>query len=162
MLLPEIFKNYLIIRKTSPVTTKNYLGDVNHFLNWLAKETGVKYQIVGKAIFGLFTEETLNEYKNNLLSCKTPLSTLNRRLSALRKFGLFGKEQGWLTELPKVENASKERSRISSTSDGGRMDSSEVILGNFQKHLEKEKVSPITLKNYLSDLKHFLGWLEGS
>lgn len=149
MLLPEIFKNYLIIRKTSPVTAKNYLGDVNHFLNWLAKETGVKYQIVGKAIFGLFTEETLNQYKNNLLICKTPLSTLNRRLSALRKFGDFGKEQEWLKENPaeKIANATK---------------SDETILEKFSLHLEKEKVSPITLKNYLSDLKHFLGWLEGS
>lgn len=158
MLLPEIFKNYLIIKKTSLVTAKNYLGDVNHFLNWLAKETGVKYQIVGKAIFGLFTEETLNQYKNYLLICKTPLSTLNRRLSALRKFGHFGKEQGWLTELPKVENASKERSRIEKIDDPG----SKLVLENFQQHLEKEKISPLTIKNYLSDLRHFLGWLEES
>jgi len=150
MTLPEIFKNYLIIRKTSPVTAKNYLGDVNHFLNWLAKETGVKYQIVGKAIFGLFTEETLNEYKNYLLACKTPLSTLNRRLSALRKFGEFGKEQEWLKENPagKITNATKQPN--------------EEILEKFSLHLGKEKVSPITIKNYLSDLRHFLGWLEGA
>ena len=160
MLLPEIFKNYLIIRKTSPVTAKNYLGDVNHFLNWLAKETGVKYQIVGKAIFGLFTEETLNQYKNNLLICKTPLSTLNRRLSALRKFGDFGKEQEWLKENPaeKIANAIKSDFVFTSVN----KQPNEAILEKFSLHLEKEKVSPITLKNYLSDLKHFLGWLEGS
>jgi len=160
MLLPEIFKNYLIIRKTSPVTAKNYLGDVNHFLNWLAKETGVKYQIVGKAIFGLFTEETLNEYKNNLLSCKTPLSTLNRRLSALRKFGEFGKEQEWLKENPaeKIANATKSDSVFTSPN----KQPNEAILEKFSLHLEKEKISPVTLKNYLSDLRHFLGWLEGS
>ena len=87
MFLPEFFKNYLQIQKASPVTIKNYLVDINHFLNWLNKKTGIKYQVVGKSIFGLFTQETLNEYKNDLLSEKTPLSTLNRRLSALRKFG---------------------------------------------------------------------------
>jgi len=158
MLLPEIFKNYLIIRKTSPVTAKNYLGDVNHFLNWLAKETGVKYQIVGKAIFGLFTEETLNQYKNNLLICKTPLSTLNRRLSALRKFGDFGKEQEWLKENPaeKIANATKSDLVFTTTN----KQSNDAILKKFSLHLEKEKVSPLTLKNYLSDLKHFLEWLE--
>jgi site-specific recombinase XerD len=84
MNLPEIFKDYLIINKTSPATAKNYLVDVHHFLSWLARKTGVKYQIIGKGIFGLFTQETLNEYKSDLLSEKTPLSTLNRRLSALR------------------------------------------------------------------------------
>ena len=160
MTLPEIFKNYLIIKKTSPVTAKNYLVDINHFLNWLAKETGVKYQIVGKAIFGLFTEETLNEYKNNLLACKTPLSTLNRRLSALRKFGDFGKEQEWLKENPteKIANATKSDLVLISLD----KQPNEKILEKFSLHLEKEKVSSITIKNYLSDLKHFLGWLEGS
>ena len=160
MTLPEIFKNYLIIKKTSPVTAKNYLVDINHFLNWLAKETGVKYQIVGKAIFGLFTEETLNEYKNNLLACKTPLSTLNRRLSALRKFGDFGQEQEWLKENPaeKIANATKSDLVFISFNE----QPNEEILEKFSLHLEKEKVSPITLKNYLSDLRHFLGWLEGS
>jgi site-specific recombinase XerD len=160
MLLPEIFKNYLIIKKISPVTAKNYLVDVNHFLNWLAKKTGVKHQIVGKAIFGLFTEETLKEYKNDLLISKTPLSTLNRRLSALRKFGEFGKKQEWLkeNEAEKVANAIKSDFIISSVS----KQPNEEILGKFTQHLETEKVSSITIKNYLSDLKHFLGWLEGT
>jgi len=160
MLLPEIFKNYLIIKKTSPITAKNYLVDINHFLNWLAKETGVKHQIVGKAIFGLFTKETLNEYKNYLLLNKTPLSTLNRRLSALRKFGDFGKGQEWLKENParKIANATK----TTSTEISANRQSNEEILEKFSLHLNKEKVSSITVKNYLSDLRHFLGWLEGA
>lgn len=160
MTLPEIFKNYLIIKKTSPVTAKNYLVDINHFLNWLAKETGVKYQIVGKAIFGLFTEETLKEYKNNLLLSKTPLSTLNRRLSALRKFGEFGKKQEWLKENPaaKIANATQSESVLITAN----KQPNEKILVEFNHHLEKEKVSPITIKNYLSDLRHFLGWLQGT
>ena len=153
MTLPEIFKNYLIIKKNSPVTAKNYLADINHFLNWLAKKTGVKYQIVGKAIFGLFTEETLDEYKTDLLKNKTPLSTLNRRLSALRKFGQFGKEQGWLTEIPKIKN-------IISIPKEDKYPPSEKVLESFQQYLLKEKISHLTVKNYLSDLRHFLGWLE--
>jgi len=154
MLLPELFKLYLQIQRVSPVTVKNYLVDINHFLEWLAQKTGIKHQIVGKAIFGLFTEETLNEYKADLLQSRTPLSTLNRRLSALRKFGQFGLSQGWLTANPadKIINA-----------DSGQIvkdkDANIQILGNFQKHLEKEKVSPLTIKNYLSDLRHFLSWL---
>jgi len=154
MFLPEFFKNYLQIQKASPVTIKNYLVDINHFLEWLAQKTGVKHQIVGKAIFGLFTEETLNEYKADQLKQKIPLVTLNRRLSSLRKFGQFGKSQGWLQKNPaeKVTN-------IQSTSKESKP--TFEVLANFQKQLQKEKVSPLTIKNYLSDLRHFLSWLEG-
>jgi site-specific recombinase XerD len=157
MTLPEIFKNYLIIKKTSPVTAKNYLVDVKHFLNWLSQKTGVKYQVVGKSIFSLFTEETINEYKNDLLSEKTPFSTLNRRLSALRKFGQFGKEQGWLKENPaaKISNVNQETANQ-------KENLTEQILQNFQHQLTKEKASGLTIKNYLSDLKHFLNWVEAN
>ena len=155
MLLPELFKNYLQIEKASSVTVKNYLADINHFLEWLAQKTGIKHQIVGKGIFGLFTEETLNEYKTEQLIKKTPLSTLNRRLSALRKFGQFGLSQGWLKENPAITNAG---SNLLSKD----QDQSDKVLSEFQKQLEKEKISPLTIKNYLSDLRHFLNWLEFS
>lgn len=154
MTLPEFFKNYLQIQGSSSATTKNYLVDINHFLQWLAQKTGIKHQIVGKAIFGLFTKETLNEYKTDLLQSKTPLSTLNRRLSALRKFGQFGLSQGWLTANPANKIINADSSQIVKDKDANIQ-----ILENFQKHLEKEKVSPLTTKNYLSDLRHFLNWL---
>jgi len=156
MNLPETFKVYLKTQNASEITIKNYLADINHFLQWLAQKTGVKHQIVGKAIFGLFTKETIKEYKTDLLQSRTPPSTVNRRLSALRKFGQFGKSQGWIREIPKVGNVTS----TSEESPTGPL--SEVVLENFQKQLEKEKVSQITIKNYLSDLRHFLGWLEGA
>jgi len=155
MYLPELFKNYLLVQKNSSVTAKNYVADLNHFLNWLDSKTGIKHQIVGKGIFSLFTKETLEEYKTDLLADEAPLATLNRRLSTLRKFGQFGLSQGWLKNNPalKMANATFQETKIDSEV-GGK------LLEGFQKQLEKEKVSPITIKNYLSDLKHFLNWLE--
>mgnify|MGYP001566905841 CR=1 FL=1 len=157
MYLPELFKIYLKTQKISSITAKNYLTDINHFLEWLAQKTGIHHQIAGKAIFGLFTKETLNEYKSDQLAEGTPLSTINRRLSALRKFGQFGRQQGWIAENPaeKVENAT-----LVQTTNNKQQ--SERALVDFQKHLAKEKVSPITIKNYLSDLRHFLSWLQAS
>jgi site-specific recombinase XerD len=157
MTLPDFFKLYLTTQKTSPVTVKNYLTDINHFLGWLAAKTGIHHQIAGKAIFGLFTRETLNEYKTDQIA-NTPLSTINRRLSALRRFGQFAKFQNWIGENPanKVANAN-----VQFTSEESKP-TSEVLLKNFQKHLVEEKVSPVTIKNYLSDLRHFLGWLEAT
>ena len=34
------------------------------------------------------------------------------------------------------------------------------LLTNFQKHMDDQDLSPLTIKGYLSDLGHFEGWFE--
>lgn len=158
MNLPEDFKIYLIGQNSSPVTVKNYLADVKNFFTWLAKKTGIHYQIAGRAIFGLFTKETLREYQQDLLSANTPPSTINRHLSALRKLGEFAKMRGWLLENPalKIGNITPAQAKIFKAPD------EEKILEEFRADLEKEKVNPLTIKNYLVDVRHFLNWLQSN
>ena len=158
MLLPELFKNYLRIQKISNVTVKNYLVDINNFLSWLKQKTGIKYQVADKAIFGLFTQETIEEYKKDQTKQKTPSSTLNRRLSALRKFGQFGQNQGWLTDNP-ANQINNVNSNQPITERSQNQESLE-ILKEFEADLKQEKTSPVTIRNYVSDLKHFLDWLS--
>ena len=164
--LPKFFKLYLISQGCSPITVKNYLSDIKNFFDWLAQKTGVHYQIAGKAVFGIFTKETILEYQQDLLSAKTPPSTINRHLSALRKLGQFARNQGWLSENPavKISNVTKDQTGVG-LHKGNQIDSSKAanqLLNEFRRYLEKEKTSPLTIKNYLSDLRHFLGWLEGN
>ena len=164
--LPKFFKLYLISQGCSPLTVKNYLSDIKNFFDWLAQKTGVHYQIAGKAVFGIFTKETILEYQQDLLSAKTPPSTINRHLSALRKLGQFARNQGWLSENPavKISNVTKDQTGVG-LHKGNQIDSSKAanqLLNEFRRYLEKEKTSPLTIKNYLSDLRHFLGWLEGN
>ncbi len=154
MNLPELFRQYLKTQKVSSVTIKNYVADIKNFLNWLASKTSIKYQVAGKTIFGLLTLETIEEYKTDLNTKQTPLSTINRRLSALRKFGQFGVSQGWLSKNEAIL-ALNLRASLAETETPGKK-----VLTEFKKHLEKEKISPISIKNYLSDLRHFLSWLE--
>jgi len=171
--LPKFFRIYLISQGCSPLTVKNYLSDVKNFFDWLATKTGIHYQVAGKAIFGIFTKETLLEYQQDLLSAKTPPSTINRHLSALRKLGEFARNQGWLSENPavKVGNVTTKQYFLKHHLAGGKAKEYHSasdhpmwteILGDFRKYLEKEKTNPLTIKNYLSDLRHFLAWLEGN
>lgn len=153
MNLPELFRHYLKSQKVSPITIKNYVADIRNFLNWLAAKTGVKYQVAGKSIFNLLTQETVEEYKADLTNKHTPLSSINRRLSALRKFGQFGINQGWL-----VKNEVSQVKNLQVPVDYQLPN--EKILIEFKKHLKAEKISQITIKNYLSDLRHFLSWFE--
>mgnify|MGYP001123228669 CR=1 FL=1 len=147
MNLPEIFRRYLKNQNLSSLTVKNYVADVKNFLSWLNQKYHINYRLTDQSFFHLLTAETIEQYKKDLLSQKTPLSTLNRRLSTLRKFGQFAQSQGWLVKNPAstVENV-----QISETN----------ILAAFGGYLEKEKVSSATLKNYLSDLRHFINWVE--
>ncbi len=158
MFLPDLFKNYLKTQKISPVTRKNYLADINNFFTWLNKKTGIKYQVAGKAILGLFTKETINEYKEDQIKEKTPLSTINRRFSTLRKFGSFIQSQGWLHNNPALEVSNLDKEAIKTPL--GQAQKEKEILINFKENLVEENISPITIKNYLSDLRHFLGWLK--
>jgi site-specific recombinase XerD len=36
------------------------------------------------------------------------------------------------------------------------------VIKDFRSFLEAEKVSPNTIKNYLSDIKQFITWLESN
>ena len=149
MNLPELFKNYLKTQKISSVTIKNYVADINNFFNWLERKTQIKYQVAGTAVLGLFTKETIEEYKKDQTA---PLSTINRRLSALRKFGSFIQSQGWINNNPALEITNSEREI--------KKEASKDILNDFKQDLKEENISMVTIKNYMSDLRHFLSWLK--
>ncbi len=157
--LPQKFALYLKSQGVSPVTTKNYLSDLNHFLAWLMLTLKKNLILFNPdeptSIVAQFTPQTISSYKSFLLGNKTPVKTVNRRLSTLRKFGQFCASQAWLKTNP-----AKEVGNVSLTKAKNQKPKTEQIVYQFKEHLEKEKVSSITIKNYLSDLRHFLGWIE--
>ena len=160
--LPKTFKLYLKSQGASPVTIKNYLSDFNHFWGWLIltlKSSLIPFDRENPTtIASQITPQIIVQYKSFLDGNKTPAKTINRRLSTLRKFGQFCLSQGWLATNPakKVTNVTLVEPR---TKEEQRK---EKILAEFRKELEREKISPITAKNYLSDLRHFLGWIEAA
>jgi len=160
--LPKTFKLYLKSQGASPATIKNYLSDFNHFWGWLIltlKSSLIPFdREKPRTIINQITSEIITQYKDFLLANKTPIKTVNRRLSTLRKFGQFCLSQAWLKTNPakKVTNVTLVEPRTKEEQQR------EKILAEFRKELEKEKVSPITAKNYLSDLRHFLGWIEAA
>jgi len=153
MTLPELFKNYLKTQKISSVTIKNYVADINNFFNWLESKTQIKHQVAGISILCLFTKETIEEYKKEQTFKNIPLSTINRHLSALRRFGSFVQSQGWINKNPALQISNPESPAI-------KEDNQEEILKRFKEDLREEQITAVTIKNYLSDLKHFLGWLK--
>jgi len=102
-LLETIFEEYLTHQGASLVTRKNYRMDLRQFLGWLdgavspAKRAEIdNHQKLLKAI----NLELLETYKREQQTDKVPVTTINRRLSAIRAFLKCAVVQGWLTDNP--------------------------------------------------------------
>lgn len=157
--LSNSFKTYLKVKGASQNTVKNYLADLNHFLAWLELTLRGQNIALDRSLPELFSRyfepNYLAKYKNYLVQNQLPVATVNRRLSTLRTFGGFCLSQAWIRENPakKVRNVSlglKTEDRSQKTE----------VLEEFKRHLENEKASPMTIKNYLADIKNFLTWVE--
>jgi len=104
-------------------------------------------------ILPLIEKRTGKTYKKYLVS-SSPRITSNRRLSTLRHFSLFLFSEGLLhiDFMKHVKNLDSKAVNTESSFIG--------LVDDFEKHLINEKVSKNTLKNYLSDVRQFIAWLE--
>src|SRR3989338_5274655 len=101
------FKNFLLAVNISAISLRNYLSDIRHFFGWLISSG--KYENDGSAEDNIkaLNSELIEEYRNYHLS-SLPTRTINRRLSALRKFLEFCQKEAIIAENPakRVRNIS--------------------------------------------------------
>ncbi len=106
------FRNYLYVFNASPLTIKNYIIDIKQFLEWVAKNEpteGRESLFTHKgAIFSLLSDEVAQDYKSYLLTSNefTNLS-INRKLSSLRKFFGWARQEGLIKSDVELHNVSK-------------------------------------------------------
>ena len=100
------FKNFLSAGNVSPITLKNYLSDLRHFLGWANLKFESANTTFDEGNFSFLNEPFISEYRNYLSENNLPFKTINRRLSTVRKFCSFCISQGWIKENPakKVSN----------------------------------------------------------
>jgi site-specific recombinase XerD len=149
------FVKYLDSLGISPKSHKNYRSDLSHFIGWAL----LKIRSFGSYAESLseivpFLNSTLaHEYKKYMTENSTPSKTVNRRLSTLRHLARF------LTSTQVVDLDFM--AGVENIGFGGKKKPSTVpVVEDFKAFLEAEKVSPNTIKNYLSDIKQFMSWLE--
>jgi len=162
------FKTYLTVtKKLTPVTIKNYLSDLRHFLVWLEQNTPSNTKKVfvalpempngknGKCEMLNITSFTLLDYKNYLFAQKAAKSSINRRLAALRVFCQFCSDRGLLEQNPASDlaNLSVERSEEQKIND---------LVSGFGTWLKKNHASRNTIKNYTADIKKYLATMTNN
>ena len=100
-----------------------------------------------------FNPDLAEEYKSFMKENDFPSKTINRRLSTLRHLARFLVsteviDADFMAEIENISFANKSKSRLN------------PVIREFRAHLETQKISANTVKNYVSDVRQFLTWLE--
>lgn len=135
-----VFKQLLVSQKNRPSdnTVKNYISDVRHFLEWYRRTFGHEFSILD------LNSLVLEDFKKREGAAE---STKERQVAALKKLFSLLAAQG--TEVSPVFTAPQ----INSPQDGWKM-------SEFKHHLNRDHASTLTIKNYLSDIRHFERWAQ--
>lgn len=150
--LVNLFFQYLDNLSVAPVTYKQYRSDLVHFSGWLMlkiRSHGSYAESLSETTV-FITKKTAEEYRSFLSQNRVPISTINRRLSTLRHLGKFLLASQVLDYnfTEGIQNFSLQKHNENK------------LVDEFKHHLVKERVSNNTIKNYLSDIKQFLAWIE--
>src|SRR3989338_2180611 len=139
----SLFKDYLTSQNkpSSKSTVKNYTSDIRFFINWVENNYSINFD--PRSI----TSDTIEHFKRSNVD-RIASSSLDRRISSIRKFFLFLKGQNYIDTAPFEKTIPKDK------------DKEPWHLSKFKNHLYSGGSSAVTIKNYLIDVKQFLAWAQ--
>ena len=101
------FKNYLLEDNASSLTIKNYLIDIKQFLVWakiFLTESNYGYNLEDKNLLSFINKPLIETYKSYLINNNYfSASSINRKLSSLRKYLLWGQQQNFIPAEAETE-----------------------------------------------------------
>ena len=152
----EYFFNYLSKSGVSDRSFKYYRSDISHFSGWMILKirTWGTFADSLLEIIPFINSSLVAEYRDYLTKNDISPKTINRRLSSLRHLSHF-LILSQISDSDFMEGISNVSISISK-----KNFLLHPLLPQFQKELEDQKVSKNTIKNYLSDIRHFLNWIE--
>lgn len=157
------FRKHLEESGVSYSTQKGYLSDITKFLNWL--KLNANLQPSDLSLFALgkhLNHETARNYKADISTQINSNKTLNRQLSTLRHFARFlmdsrGIDFDFTHQIsniaPREITKTIKLEPIQNPVRGN-------LLKEFKGSLLRNDSSKNTIKNYISDVRQFLLWLE--
>lgn len=141
------YKSFLE-KKYSKVTIKNYLSDLNHFIEWSDNTFKNEFSIdsLDKRLISSY-KKSFGE-KDTATSSQLSYRTLKRHLSTLRSFTAYAVSEGYLASDP-FEDEKNVQKPIDVWS-----------LKEFKDYLYETGSSPLTIKYYTNDIQAFSRWIK--
>ena len=149
------FFDYLSSSGVSDKSLKYYRSDISHFTGWIilkVRTWGIFAETVTE-IIPFINTRLAHEYKSFLTQNNISPKTVNRRLSTLRHLSRF-------LLASQIANSDFMEGIANIDISASHSPSIHPLITLFEKKLEAEKVSKNTVRNYISDVKHFINWLE--
>ncbi len=143
-------------KQMRPVTIKNYLSDLRHFLGWLVlrlKSNNIELsEVTSESLSQHLTKIDVAQYRAYLQENNAPTKTINRRLSTLRKFCSFCVSQQWMAENPAkdVRNIIPQENKVEKEL------GNDLILVDFKDSLKREGLDLHESQNITQTIKEFL------
>ncbi len=133
------FRAYLSNYNNSKLTIKNYIIDIKQFLLWSQDIFGITVGDHKKELNKLITLELIEDYKQKLLTEKIySTSSVNRKLSSLRKYFLWLNHENLINNNISRDNITQTNSNIGSSL--RKEFNIEAILGNSSESIVAEKL----------------------
>jgi site-specific recombinase XerD len=142
--LTRNFEGWLTRQNLSPASVRNYVSDINGFLEWLANLPLPERQ---------FTSQVIDQYRQHLVKIQKPLTSANRSLSSLRRFGTYLAEANLAAQDPTLDLRNITQEEL--TTPPPR----QSLTQQFAHSLAREQLAEATIKNYVSDVNQFFAWL---
>lgn len=147
------FSSYLVRVGISKATIRNYRSDITHFLHFIFGVLNIDTTSNAAIydIFGTMDTNTGATYKEYMLASHIPQRTINRRLATLRHFSTFLRLKGAIKDdfVEGVQNVQRHNSSKNTP-----------LITQYRRQLIQSGQSKNTIKNYISDVRHFLNWVK--
>jgi site-specific recombinase XerD len=96
------FKEFLYREGISPISSKNYVLDLEQFFTWLTQVAGNfdHYDLNERNLFSKIDRGLLEEYKRRLITeTQASPNTINRKLSSLRRYVLWAEKNNLIKKI---------------------------------------------------------------
>lgn len=156
--LEALFRTFLTAgnKVPQPVTIKNYLSDLRHFLGWFVvrlKNKNIELDTIDSDnLSDHLTSNEIAQYRAYLKENGIPVKTINRRLSTLRKFCSFCISQRWMDENPAkhIKNITHASSELNTQVNN------DLVLENFKKSLIEEGLAQQEAQKLITEVRDLL------
>ncbi len=92
----QLFQRHLEKKGKNPNTVRSYANDIQQFFKWYVNTAGDGFTIAD------ITRGDVIDFRGFLLTRKSSLASVNRRITSLRQFFEFSIESGWAVGNPVV------------------------------------------------------------